>query len=362
LLPFKPSNVDAGNYAGRVVGNIEVKYQPIDSSILKAQIDTDALLFTYADDKKSGVQTLDPNAVPFVLEARSQADSGGPDVAVFVIRSLFIDKGQSLYVTGSRPLVILASDSVRIDGFIEVHSGACPGPSGSTGWAGVDGLGPGGGSAGTNDVAMGGGGGGGYCTAGGNGGGDYEKDSGGVGGKPYGNAELIPLMGGSTGAQARLSYNAGAGGGALQVSAGAIVLSGYITAPGGGGTQDKGWGGSGAGSGGAIVLEGSTIKLDGVVAANGGAGGQDYYDGSAGQPSGVVAGGIACGGDGAAGNVPARDGLNDSDPNCHASGGGGGGAGRIRLNTESGQIEQSGQSVVSPALASGCASVGKVNH
>jgi hypothetical protein len=120
------------------------------------------------------------------------------------------------------------------------------------------------------------------------GGGNYTPDSGarsggsfasasvGISGPTYGNAQCIPLLGGSGGSGKRPNqtgqlYGGGAGGGAILIAAkGTITINGQIVADG-----DSPSSGSGGGSGGAIRLVGNTVDGSGGLYARGQSGGGD---------------------------------------------------------------------------------------
>jgi len=106
-------------------------------------------------------------------------------------------------------------------------------------------------------------------------------------GTAYGNAQILPLIGGSGGAgtffDGHLRPAAGAGGGALLIVAkGRIVINGQVLANGGGGTS---LGGAAAGgSGGAVRLVADSISGVGIVSAQGGsAGSGSHMDGGPGR-------------------------------------------------------------------------------
>jgi hypothetical protein len=186
----------------------------------------------------------------------------------------------------------------------------------------------------------------------------------------YGDASLVPLVGGMSGEAS--GGNAGGGGGALQISAReSIQITGTIHAGGGGGgggaSAESIAGGGGGGSGGAVLLEAQTVIVDGKILANGGGGGggggetrggtdgwsagtrTDPVDAASGG-SGDSGGGCALygttsggwGGTGARGVAAATEGgPSDSVSGCFnyafvGGGGGGGGVGRIRINTKTG--------------------------
>jgi hypothetical protein len=206
--------------------------------------------------------------------------------------------------------------------------------------------------------------------AGGGVGGSYGSFGGENSAEPYGEPELVPLVGGMSGQEACGGQPGGGAGGALQISAGErITVDGVVNAGGGGGTG--GWasdscnGGAGGGSGGAILLESVGVEVYGMVAANGGgagSGGTTSFLGNDGADAVSIAsadGGPSqseapCalgntvysgyGGAGATASQSAGDGgVGGSETICFdnadvysGNGGGGGGVGRVRVNTELG--------------------------
>lgn len=199
---------------------------------------------------------------------------------VFKYTSVTVEAGATVTFTNhpSRaPVVWLVSGNVTIAGTVRLNGAnavaspglAEPGPGGfrggtsyfTPGVAGSAGFGPGGGGTGTQGY------GGSHSSLGG----------GGAPGPVYGNPSLIPLLGGSGGGgdQDHSGYAGGGGGGAILVAcAGALTVSGSITANGGQGTYDT-YNGSltgASGSGGGIRLLASTLAGNGVVQAIGGTG------------------------------------------------------------------------------------------
>jgi hypothetical protein len=277
---------------------------------------------------------------------------GALRLGVMRVRSLQIDMGGVLKITGNLPLVVVADQTVRVFGRLSAAS------HDTTPYAGgfTSGNGPGAGQLGVvgsfkpSSGAS-------FCGRGGRGAGvpDDTSVKGIESGPSYGNATLIPLLGGSGGA----GESGGAGGGAIQVVAfGEIQVgaTGIIDAGGGAG----GNGSSGAGSGGGILLEAPKVTIDGVIAANGGGGGASVggSGGEDGKPSASRAAGELpnLGGEGSAGDDPnGTDGMAMTNNN---SLGGGGGAGRIRINTADGKAAISG--TLSPSIASKCATLGKL--
>jgi hypothetical protein len=154
--------------------------------------------------------------------------------------------------------------------------------------------GQGGGGGGAAGGSPGGGGGGGFATAGTRGPDDPDA---GYGGNTTGNAQLVPLAGGSGGAgggphvnitSANRGGGGGGGGGAIQIYAtGSVTVSGTITAAGGNGgngytSGGDGSGGGGGGSGGAILIQSGNVTTSGTLTTAGG---------SAGTSTGNAAGG-----------------------------------------------------------------------
>jgi hypothetical protein len=174
------------------------------------------------------------------------------------------------------PVVWLVDGSVLIDGFVIlngthgntpsafVHSAS--GPGGFRGGGGGTssrsaGLGPGGASR-AGDPQRGGSGGS-YGTAGG-------SASGSSSGVPYGNAVVLPLIGGSGGAgcynpQGGSNGGGGGGGALLLATNSSITLNGQIQARGGSSSNT-----GGGGSGGGIRLIADVVTGPGLLRAEGG--------------------------------------------------------------------------------------------
>jgi hypothetical protein len=282
------------------------------------------------------------------------AQSDGSRAGLLVSRSVRIEAGMIVSVTGKLPLVVAAMDELTIDGTLRAaphdEVGLAGGSSGRSDSRG-DGFGPGAGTA----AGPGGGGGGSYCGHGGKGG------SGNGAGPAYGSPRIVPLVGGSGGGNGGVWYS-GAGGGAIQLIAGrrlAIGAAGVVHVGGGGGDLE----GGGAGSGGALLLEAPSILVAGVLAANGGGGGSGgQFGADATADDRPAQGGAAVhlntgeGGDGAAGaQIQGGDGRpNPTFANGEFTGGGGGGAGYIRINGRSVLLP----GILSPALGSTCTTRG----
>lgn len=286
----------------------------------------------------------------------------GSKIVVYAMKSLHVKAGSHVTFEGPNAVAFLVAETVKIEGDVDasptslfMHTGRAGGALGKDGSA--DGNGPGAGKGADLGTKVGGAGAG-FCGAGG---------GGARGGKTYGNAEIVPLLAGSSGGGA--SGLSGAGGGGVQIVAGAsieIAAGGVVQAGGGGGAR-----GAGGGSGGAILLEAPSVVVAGALAANGGGGGGNGLQANAGEtgrPSATAAKGGAdttpsnTGGDGSAGATLAGvDGAYAGDPGMPIpdhGGGAGGGAGRVRINTTSGAAQIQG--VLSPGVASACATQGKL--
>jgi hypothetical protein len=330
------------------------------------------LLFDYDScndiDTDRGAAACNSGATFIVLAQDGAPDSAPyPRLGVFVARRIHIAQDVSVHVHGANALVLVATESVEIDGTLTVAGhGASAGPAA---WSGIDGYsaqdssgaGPGAGG-GVRHASGGAGGGASYCSAGGRGG-ESSPGVGGPSGALYGAATISPLLGGSSGGVQSKAMS-GAGGGAVQIVANVAVVvgkTGAINAGGGGGTRDCIAGTGGGGSGGAILIEAPRVAIDGVVAANGGAGssatcsppGDSPADGLA---SATPAWDGTTSGAGAAGVTPAQPG--GAPMSGEEAGAGGGGAGWIRFNAGSAGAAIATDAIVSPATSTGCATVG----
>jgi len=286
----------------------------------------------------------------------------GSKIVVYAMKTLHVKAGAKVTFEGPNAVAFLVAETVKIEGDVDasptslfMHTGRAGGALGKDGSA--DGNGPGAGK-GADLATKAGGAGAGFCGAGG---------GGARGGKTYGNAEIVPLVAGSSGGGA--SGLSGAGGGGVQIVAGTsieIAAGGVVQAGGGGGAR-----GAGGGSGGAILLEAPAVTVAGAIAANGGGGGGNGLQantGETGRPSATAAkGGVDTtpansGGDGSAGATLAGvDGTYAGDPGMpipDLGGGAGGGAGRVRINTTTGAAQIQG--VISPATSTACATQGKL--
>ncbi|MEM9489384.1 MAG: hypothetical protein AAGC55_09580 [Myxococcota bacterium] len=332
------------------------------------------------------VQIIDTDTLPPVLNgtelhAARFVQPDGDELLIVAVTDLDITAQGVLEVTGSRPLVIVASGEIAIQGVLYAGAqDAQSGPGGDSQACQSRGAGsPGQTQTADGDMTAGtGGGGGGFGSSGGSG--AQVPDGGEVmpGGLDSGDDRLSPLRGGCSGGAGGQYNGAGDGagggaGGAVHLIAGDRLIvddGGVVTAPGGGGQGASGTqgGGGGGGSGGAIVLEASELDIRGAITANGGGGGEgrrggsssnagddgsdDSADSAPGGADGANSGGD--GGAGSAGDEMARDGqpgINDTrllSRRGGGGGGGGGGVGRIRIIAHDGELSRAA-ATISPA-------------
>lgn len=259
----------------------------------------------------------------------------GPALCVIAGTMVDVPTGATVTGVGTRPLVLLATQTLTIGGTIDVASRRSPMRIGAGGDAAecTEGTSPGNGDGGSGGSFKGKGG-----NGGGNGG---SMSSAGLTSAP------VVLRGGCAGTNGGSPGAVrGHGGGVVYLLAGGqIVLTGAtINASGSGafGTtsgQANG-GGGGAGSGGMIVLHGASIAATAsLLFANGGGGGEggdgdgDGNDGSdPATPATAATGGSGAGsgGDGGTGSaLITLDGGVGGSGGGSGGGGGGGGAGFI---------------------------------
>ena len=251
-----------------------------------------------------------------------------------------VSAGVTVKARGSRPLVIVATDTIRIDGVLDASSRRGDMPA-----AGADMPGC---SAGNAATATAGGAGGSFGGRGGQGG----LTGGGTSGATL---TVTALRGGCSG-QSGAGGNPGAGGhggGAVYLIAKtSITVTSAINASGEGAdaaAPNSSSGGGGGGSGGFVGLESPSVTISGVVLANGGGGGEASGAQSTGNPGhdpdpmnptmpapgGTL--GSTFGTDGGSGSAGAAVNGNAGSSSCGgcgtpaSGGGGGGGAGIIRL-------------------------------
>jgi hypothetical protein len=260
-----------------------------------------------------------------------------------VVAATAITINAKLIATGTRPLVLLASDSITNTAAIDVSSHRLPVESIG---AGAD---PSVCAAGTLPTTAngnsGGGAGGSFLGLGGKGG-SGGSASGGAGGTPAAAVGSVSVIRGGCPGQSGAGVTPGArghGGGAVFLIAGhKIQIAATITAAGEGGDggAPSAGGGGGGGAGGMIGFDAPTITVTGssLILANGGAGGEGAStstSGAAGADAAALGaapggnGNTANGGDGGAGSagLAGGAGVPGNQGNTAASGGGGGGGG-----------------------------------
>ncbi|HTR51407.1 MAG TPA: hypothetical protein VMJ10_11915 [Kofleriaceae bacterium] len=292
---------------------------------------------------------LDSDGSPLCLQAQPAMwkANGQPDACIITGTTI---SATSTTVTGGRPLVLVASDSISVSQLLDAssHYGAGSTGPGADPASCVTGLSPGSGG--------GGGGGGAGGTFFGAVGGDGGRGNGSEAGGTAGMAVTMPMVlgGGCPGQVGGSSGGAGGvggyGGGAMFLAAvDQIDLSGATVAASGAGGAGaalnvNGGGGGGGGSGGMIVLyAGSSIATTNtLLSANGGGGGGGGDQFAAGSPGSdpdpsmplTAAGGGtggAAGGSGFALNSNAQMG-DVGNGGGYGGGGGGGGGGYILAN------------------------------
>jgi hypothetical protein len=230
--------------------------------------------------------TVSPAPPIGVIVRPVMQEGGGLSLLVISARRIDVAAGATVRIRGTRGVVFVAQTDLVVAGTLDASADlAVPGPGGyppSQGpGAGPDAIGSQGyetGGAGASFATRGG--------AGGNATGQAATAPAPI--AEYGTAALVSLEGGSGGGNGRVTAIAtacgvgGAGGGAIQLSAASVTVSGLVRASGGGGeggrrctvsgTSDAS-SGSGGGSGGAIYLQASTVSGAGWLVANGGGGG-----------------------------------------------------------------------------------------
>jgi hypothetical protein len=364
---FTPSNVPDMQLFDAADGNAVVPQDTVwvfdaDSGSITAY---DDLAMTGESQVRAAGTGTDGSGIAFF-----ERGPGGADYGVFALASLEVRSGAVAVGLGSRPWIVVAGETIRVDGRISAaadelsamsHSGPGALTTPADGSQGFRASGAAGGS---------------FGSSGGEGGWSLNH-SGGTPGSTRGTVELVPLVGGTPGgASPRTGGESGPPGGAMQLVAGRRIevgSTGAIEASGGGGgggqlATDPG-GGGGGGSGGAILLEAPVIELQGVLGANGGAGGQgssaSMSSGEAGArgradrvpaPGSATANNAGGGGSGSDATGSSGNGQGASD----SGGGGGGGAGRIRINTADGT--ESFDVGVTPTPTSGLTTIGQVTR
>ena len=255
-----------------------------------------------------------------------------------VIAGTTLTINATLRATGTKPLVLLASDSILVNQLIDVGSHRSPTESIGAGADPVTCL------TGTLPGTSAGGAGGSFAGTGGSGG---AGGNGGAGGIPASATTPIPALRGGCRGQDGDGQGKGVGGhggGAVYLIAGNRIS---ITGPGinaageggtGGAVVNAVSGGGGGGAGGMIGLDAPSITGTGLILANGGGGGQGsgtIVPGANGLDSAGInaasggSGGSSCGGNGGNGSsvVVGGSGADGAKFLCSPGGGGGGGGG-----------------------------------
>ncbi len=263
---------------------------------------------------------------------------GGLELCVRHAETIRID--EVTRVTGTRPLVLVATDTITVSNMLDVSStslgrvGAGSAGDCVTGDDGANGASNAAGGAGGSSAFEGGGGG--------------STSGGAIGGTPGPVVLLVTVSGGCSGgrggtAGAGTPARGGAGGGAVYLIAGTrivVTAAGSIHASGAGGQGGPAvnHGAGGGGAGGLIGLDAPTVEIAGTATARGGGGGGGGGT-AAGEngadptgPSGQTRGGGSpsggsSGGDGCGGTIGGQPGAATN----RGGGGGGGGCGYIRL-------------------------------
>lgn len=300
-------------------------------------------IYTY--DTTTG-ELADPNGAPIAVN-NGMVTAGH----VLSVSSLTVGTGATLRVTGGTPLIIASWTDMTIAGAIDAGSKPDSPGAGSNPTACDAHVATRGGS----DLDGGGGsGGGGFRGAGGNGGdGDPSGPApNGIGGTAVAQPLLLGGCPGAAGGVGEtLEGAAGAGGGAIQLTARqSIMIAGSVNAggQGGGGAVGNGGnggsGGGGGGSGGMVGIEtpALTVAVGAFVTANGGGGGQGGagangapgQDGTAaiGRPLGGNVNNAAGAGGQGSGNGVLVGGVGQNSTE-NGGGGGGGGAGYIVIQS-----------------------------
>jgi hypothetical protein len=296
-----------------------------------------------------------PNDATTTGLAPPTIDTGNAAMCSFVRNGLCVIAGttftisNNMSITGSRPLVIFASQELTINATATIdassHIGRVNGPAANDAACTTSGLG------GSDDGKVGGGGGAGgsFGTRGGSGGNGNGGSGVGMNAGTPGNAVMAMSLrggcpGGTGGKSSSPGGSGGSGGGAIYLIAlGTITFSGKIDvsgAGGGAGPASTSSGGGGGGSGGLVVFDAPSLTFNTgslVLASGGGGGGSsrtttatDGSDPTIGSPLNPAPGGKGNPpyGDGGAGSSTTSPGAGtDGAPVSADTGGGGGGGG-----------------------------------
>jgi len=297
------------------------------------------------------------NAQTINTDTSPLCDTDSRNAAWCVVAGSTVTVAGTVTGTGTRPLVLLSTGTLTINGTLDVASHRVAAIVGAGGDATC--------TAGTAPTMSSGGAGGSFGGLGGVG----AATGGGTGGQPGPVTAPSALRGGCRGQTGSGGGGGvgGHGGGAVYLFAStSISVVGSINASGSGGinaNMASSSGGGGGGAGGFIGLESPSVMIAGQVFANGGGGGEASGTGSTGVPGGdspdastAAVGGAGGsdyatnGGDGSQGATKAGEAAdalctgNCTGMNPNSGGGGGGGAGIIRIITSA----SSGAGTISP--------------
>ncbi len=310
---------------------------PADASLCVQGLTRVCLAALPADDV---VVSADATIDTGTLECTATTEPATDAACVIAGVNVTFAAGTLVRAVGMRPLIVIATGSLTVDGRLDASAGGAGSGSGTC----AMGTAPG-------ELLSGGGGGGGtFGSLGGDGGASLNR---GTAGTAAQNVTEAPtqLRGGCPGsAGGRTGAGQGAaGGGAIELIAPNITIRGVIDASGGGGTggMNNDAGGGGGGSGGLIVLAATDlmVTVDAQVLAQGGGGGggaggsgaatnggQSAQAGVGGPPGDGFHG---AGGSGGQGGVGATSGVGGTgmDGTLIGGGGGGGGAGVIYVRS-----------------------------
>jgi hypothetical protein len=315
-------------------GSSDVDASMIDGASADVMIDADGCSgsFVRLCTQPSGTDVELPAAIDTSASALCaiEMDATAGELCVIAARSINLAAGVTLAVTGTRPLVLVASTTITIDGTMNVRN-----PSGI-------------GCTRTDPTEISGGAGGSRGGRGGKGGNGGDDGVGGV----AGDAMPPSLLGGCPGGAGQGDSDPpGVGGGSVLLIAQTIMVTGTInaTGTGGGGANVSLAGGAGGGSGGVIVVDAPNVTIAGTLLASGGGGGEGgrgaiLGGGSGGNPGAAPnpltpsiaasgGSGLAGGDGGPGGAILAINGTDGgrSGTNVATGGGGGGAAGIIEI-------------------------------
>lgn len=269
-------------------------------------------------------------------DTSTQCDTDARNAAWCVIAGESVTVPGTVHVTGSKPLVIVATQTISIGGTLDASSKRVGGQVGAA-------ANPAACAAIAPPGTSGGGAGGSFGADGGDGGDGPTANTGGTPGAAT--PSPTALRGGCRGQDGNgtTKGSGGNGGGAVYLIAEtSITIDGILTASGAGATNGttNSSGGGGGGSGGFIGLDAPAVSCNGILIANGGGGGEGSGSATAGNPgqdaTTVTAAqggslGSTNGGDGGDGGAGGSTGGQDGSNGSTSGGGGGGGVGIVRL-------------------------------